>query len=87
MNENEEYVLQLSDQRIDFKPVSKNVSVFYDESNRQVRDYSMNFFFISNFFNLNFLKKVFIVIDRGSEAIIVKNPDGFIMNFWYEIFG
>ena len=45
MNENEEYVLQLSDQRIDFKPVSKNVSVFYDESNRQVRDYSMNFFF------------------------------------------
>nr|XP_027201920.1 regulator of MON1-CCZ1 complex-like [Dermatophagoides pteronyssinus] len=59
MNENEEYVLQLSDQRIDFKPVSKNVSVFYDESNRQV----------------------FIVIDRGSEAIIVKNPDGFIMNF------
>ncbi|OTF72708.1 hypothetical protein BLA29_008794, partial [Euroglyphus maynei] len=54
-DEDEKYVLQLSDQRIDFKPVSKNVSVFYDESNRQV----------------------FIVIDRGSEAIIVKNPDGF----------
>lgn len=35
-NEEEDYVLNLSDQRIDFKPVSKNVSVFYDESNRQV---------------------------------------------------
>ncbi|KAH7645289.1 regulator of MON1-CCZ1 complex protein bulli isoform X2 [Dermatophagoides farinae] len=58
-NEEEDYVLNLSDQRIDFKPVSKNVSVFYDESNRQV----------------------FIVIDRGSEAIIVKNPDGFVMKF------
>lgn len=30
------HILQLSNQRIDFEPVSKNVSVFYDESNKQV---------------------------------------------------
>lgn len=36
LSQNQSYILKLSNQRIDFEPVSKNVSVFYDESNRQV---------------------------------------------------
>ncbi|KAI7690190.1 hypothetical protein SSS_10832 [Sarcoptes scabiei] len=59
LSQNQSYILKLSNQRIDFEPVSKNVSVFYDESNRQV----------------------FIVIDNGSEGIIVKNLDGCIIKF------
>ena len=34
--DNRRFVLELSAKRIDFQPVSKDVSVFYDESNRQV---------------------------------------------------
>lgn len=30
------FLLELSSKRIDFQPVSKDVSVFYDESNKQV---------------------------------------------------
>lgn len=32
----DQFLLELSSKRIDFQPVSKDVSVFYDESNRQV---------------------------------------------------
>lgn len=34
--EDDRFLLELSSKRIDFQPVSKDVSVFYDESNKQV---------------------------------------------------
>lgn len=34
--EETKYILELSAKRTDFQPVSKDVSVFYDESNKHV---------------------------------------------------
>ena len=77
--DDDRFVLELSSKRIDFQPVSKDVSVFYDESNRQVCFIILTFDLFSF---LNISNKVFIVINRGAEGIVVKGSDDLTLKFW-----
>lgn len=75
--EEDRFLLELSSKRIDFQPVSKDVSVFYDESNKQVFIFECNVILFSTIIFL----QVFIVINRGVEGIIVKGSDDLTLKF------